>query len=113
MLTLGLGIGANTAVFSVVNSFLLRPMPVEDPGQIAVVAISHPGNTDPHTISYLDLQDFRKTSPFCAPCPRAKSPGAARRPRYRPFKYLSNHSTVRRMASTWFSRLKKPCPSCA
>jgi putative ABC transport system permease protein len=62
VLTLGLGIGANTAVFSVVNSFLLRPMPVEDPGRIAVVAISHPGNTDPHGVSYLDLQDFRKNS---------------------------------------------------
>ncbi len=28
-----------------------------------------------------------------------------------PFRYLSNHATVRRSASIWFSRLAKPCPS--
>jgi predicted permease len=38
-LTLAIGIGANTAIFSVVNKFVLRPMPVEHPEQLAEIAL--------------------------------------------------------------------------
>ncbi len=58
VITLALGIGANTAIFSLVNTVLLRSLPVERPGEIVSVAVRAKGDSM-SAFSYPNYKDFR------------------------------------------------------
>ncbi len=60
VLALGLGIGANTAIFSVFNGMLWRPLPVKDPQQLVVVASKGTIADFPNNLSYPDFLDYRE-----------------------------------------------------
>ena len=60
ILTLALGIGANTAIFSLVDAFLLRPLPVKDPGQITTLAYQLKGGLLLNIFSAPDARDIRE-----------------------------------------------------
>ena len=60
--TLALGIGANTAVFSVVNAVLLRPLPFKDGSRLVSVWSADPKNPSATWVSFPDFIDIRTQS---------------------------------------------------
>ena len=60
IITLALGIGVNTAIFSMVDAFLLRPLPVNNPSQITVLAFQQQHQRQQTQFSTADYRDIQK-----------------------------------------------------
>jgi putative ABC transport system permease protein len=63
VIALAIGIGANTAIFSVINAILLRPLPYKNPDRLAMIWMKNPKiNVDQDWHSYPNYADYKEQS---------------------------------------------------
>jgi len=62
VITLALGVGANTAIFSVVKAVLLNELPYREPGRLVALGQGDSGIKRPETIGYATAYDLRRLS---------------------------------------------------
>ena len=63
IVSLALGVGANTTIFSLLNAFLLQPLPGREPARLATVYTSDYSGPRYSASAYPDYLDFRSRSP--------------------------------------------------
>ena len=59
VITLGLGIGANTAIFTVIHALMLRELPVKDPGQLVELLGTYPGDPRMNYFGWTVYEHYR------------------------------------------------------
>ncbi|MGC2769325.1 MAG: ABC transporter permease [Candidatus Acidiferrum sp.] len=62
VLTLALGVGANVAVFSMVDGLILRPLPLDHPEQLTFLAFERPDDSFDNNFSYPEFQNLRNST---------------------------------------------------
>jgi predicted permease len=73
VITLALGIGANTAIFTALDRLILRPLPVEQPDQLVKIVTERPGGLN-HNLSYPAFADVRDLTVFAGVLAYSKTP---------------------------------------
>jgi len=106
LLSIALGIGANTAIFTLVDEVLLRQLPVKDPGQLVLFngARNHYGNNSGgNMLSFPMYEDFRDDfveRGATPPLPRVSPP-------------VANGAPTPKVFSGMFARRPHTCRSAA
>ena len=110
LLALAFGIGANTAIFSVVNTVLLRPLPYKDSEHLLRLSIVFQQlGPEGSTLSPSDFLDFRAQKTTCSTSPTARRPNKSQARSLQPIffrRWLSLHYSAVDSCLTKISRAR-------